>query len=166
MSSRLIVLAGVAGSGKTTVGRMLARGLGWDFADADDYHSAENKARMAAGEALTDEDRDAWLGTLAGVIRGAIADRKRTALACSALSRAHRDMLRVDVGVELFLIHVPEEEIVRRLRNRTGHFFNPVLIRSQFEALEPPSGDERATVIDGNRPPEQIVEDIRSCIGP
>jgi gluconokinase len=81
-------------------------------------------------------------------------------LACSALSRAHREALRVDPGVEIFLIHVPEEEIIRRLRGRTGHFFNPALVRSQFVALEMPADEERTTVIDGNRHVEKIVEDI------
>lgn len=163
MRPRVIVLAGVAGSGKTTIGRMLARGLGWDFADADDYHSAENKARMAAGEPLTDDDRDAWLDTLAGVIRKAIADRKPLALACSALRRAHRDRLRVDACVEFFLIDVREEEIERRLRRRKNHFFNPALSHSQFEVLDMPSGEEQATVIDGNRSPEEVVGEIRAA---
>jgi carbohydrate kinase (thermoresistant glucokinase family) len=161
MKSRFIVLAGVAASGKTTVGRMLASTLTWDFLDADEYHSPENKARMEAGTALTDDDRRPWLDLLARVITRTIADRRPAVLACSALSRAHRDELRVDPGVAIFLIHVPEEEVIRRLQGRTGHFFNPALVRSQFEALELPAADEPTTVIDGNRPPEEIVEDIR-----
>src|SRR4051812_46704554 len=116
MRSHVIVLAGGGGAGETTVGRMLGPGPGWGFVGPDDYHSAANKARMAAGEALTDDDRSEWLGRLAGVIRKAVADRRPTALACSALSRAHRDSLRVAACVEFFLIHVREEEIVRRLR--------------------------------------------------
>jgi carbohydrate kinase (thermoresistant glucokinase family) len=161
MKSRFIVLAGVAASGKTTIGRMLASTLTWDFLDADEYHSPENKARMEAGTALTDDDRRPWLELLAGVIMGAIGDRRPAVLACSALSRVHRDALRVGPGVAVLLIHVPEEEIVQRLRGRTGHFFNPALVRCQFEALEMPAADEPTTVIDGNRPPEEVVEDIR-----
>jgi gluconokinase len=161
MRPQVIVIAGVAGCGKTTVGEMLALGLGRDFADADDYHSDEHKARMKDGTGLTDEDRMPWLGRLAGLIREVVAGGRPMVLACSALSRAHRDALRVGPGVEIFLIHVPEEEIIRRLRGRTGHFFNPALVRSQFVALEMPADEERTTVIDGNRPPEEIVENIR-----
>jgi gluconokinase len=160
MRPQVIVIAGVAGCGKTTVGEMLAAGLGWDFADADDYHSEEHKARMKDGAGLTDEDRIPWLGKLASLIGEAIAGVRPMVLACSALSRAHRDALRVSTGVEIFLIHVPEEEIIRRLQGRTGHFFSPTLVRSQFEALEMPADEERTTVIDGSRPVEEIVEDI------
>jgi gluconokinase/shikimate kinase len=145
---------------------MLASTLNWDFLDGDDYHSPENKARMGAGTALTDDDRRPWLDLLAGVITGAIADRHPALLACSALGRVHRDALRVDPSVAIFLIHVPEEEIIRRLQKRTGHFFNAALVRSQFEALELPAADEPTTVIDGNRPPEEIVEDIRGRLAP
>lgn len=166
MKPNIIILAGVAGCGKTSVGRLLAPSLGWGFVDADDYHSAEHRARMEAGTALTDDDRRPWLATLAGVIATAVAEGRPTVLACSALSRAHRDSLRVGPSVEIFLIHVPEEEIVRRLRGRTGHFFGPGLVRSQFEALEMPAADERSTVIDGDRPPERVVEDIVGRVEP
>jgi carbohydrate kinase (thermoresistant glucokinase family) len=160
MRPQVIVIAGVAGCGKTTVGEMLARGLGWDFADADDYHSDEHQARMRDGTGLTDEDRIPWLDRLAGLISETVAGERLMVLACSALSRAHRSALRVDPCVEIFLIHVPEEEIIRRLQGRTGHFFNPALASSQFEALEMPSDEEPTTVIDGNRPVGEIVEDI------
>jgi gluconokinase len=165
MKPQVIVIAGVAGCGKTTVGEMLASRWRWDFVDADDYHSDEHKARMGDGTGLTDEDRIPWLGRLAGLLGEALADARTMVLACSALSRAHRDALRVDPGVEIFLIDVPEEEILRRLRGRTDHFFNPALVRSQFEALEMPADEERTTVIDGNRPLEEIVDDIRTCLG-
>jgi gluconokinase len=161
MKPHVIVIAGVAGCGKTTVGETLALRLGWDFADADDYHSDEHKARMKDGTRLTDEDRIPWLGRLACLISEAVAVGRPVVLACSALSRAHRDALRVDPSVAIFLIHVPEEEIIRRLQRRTGHFFNSALVGSQFEALELPAADEPTTVIDGNRPPEESVEDIR-----
>ena len=160
MKPQVIVIAGVAGCGKSTVGEMLALGIGWDFADADDYHSDEHKARMKDGTGLTDEDRGPWLARLGSLIGDALAGGTALVLACSALSRAHRDALRVDPGVAIFLINVPEEEIIRRLQGRTGHFFNSALVRSQFEALEMPADEERTTVIDGNRPPEEIVEDI------
>jgi gluconokinase len=161
MRPQVIVIAGVAGCGKSTAGEMLALGLGWEFADADDYHSDEHKARMRAGTGLTDEDRGPWLALLGSLISDAVAGGRPMVLACSALSRAHRDALRVDPGVAIFLIDVPEEEIFRRLQGRTGHFFNPALVRSQFEALEMPADEERTTVIDGNRPIEEIVEDIK-----
>lgn len=165
MKPHVIVIAGVAGCGKSTVGESLASHLGWDFSDADDYHSDEHKALMNKGTALTDEERGPWLGRVAGFIRAAGAGGRRVVLACSALSRAHRDALRVDPGVEIFLIDVPEEEIVRRLQGRTGHFFSPLLVRSQFEALEMPTDDEPTTVVDGNRPLGEIVEDIRGRLG-
>jgi gluconokinase len=160
MRPQVIVIAGVAGCGKTTVGEMLALCLRWDFADADDYHSDEHKARMRDGTGLTDEDRIPWLGRLTSLISDAIVAERPTVLAWSGLSRAHRDALRVGPGVELFLIDVPEEEIIRRLQGRTGHFFNPALVRSQFEALEMPVHEDQTTVIDGNRPVQEIVEDI------
>ena len=122
MARQVIVIAGVAGCGKTTVGEMLAQSLGWDFADADDYHSDEHKVRMKDGTGLTDEDRIPWLGRLTSLISAAIVAERPMVLACSGLSRAHRDALRVGPGVELFLIDVPEEEIIRRLQGRTGHF--------------------------------------------
>ncbi len=162
MKPHVIITAGVAGCGKTTVGEMLAATLGWEYADADDYHSEEHKARMNDGTGLTDEERIPWLGRVAGLIGEAVACERGMILACSALRRAHRDALRIDEGVEIFLIDVPEEEIVRRLGGRTDHFFNPALIRSQFEALEMPTDEERTTVIDGDRPPIAIVDDIRS----
>ena len=166
MKPCIIILAGVAGSGKTTIGRLLASSIAWDFLDADDFHSPENRARMRAGIALTEDDRRPWLDTLAGVARGAIADRRPTVLACSALGRAHRQALRVDPLVEIFLIHVPEERILGRLRGRADHFFNPALVRSQFAALELPAADELATVIDGDRPPGQVVADLRGRLDP
>jgi gluconokinase len=162
MRPQVIVIAGVAGCGKSTVGQVLARGLGWDFVDADAYHTAEHRARMEDGTGLTDQDRIPWLGKLGSLISQAIAGERPMVVACSGLSRAHRAALRVDPGVELFLLDVPEEEITRRLRGRTGHFFNPALVRSQFEALEMPPDEEPTTVIDGNRPLEEIVDDIRT----
>lgn len=162
MKPQVIVIAGVAGCGKTTVAEMLAATLSWDYVDADDYHSEEHKARMNKGTGLTDEDRIPWLGRIAGLIGEAVADGRPMVLACSALRRWHRATLRIDEVVEIILIDVPEEEIVRRLGGRTGHFFNPALIRNQFEALEMPTDEERATVIDGQRPPGAIVEDIRA----
>jgi gluconokinase len=161
MRPQVIVIAGVAGSGKSTVGQVLARGLGWDFVDADAYHTAEHRARMEDGTGLTDQDRIPWLGKLGSLISQAIAGERPMVLACSGLSRAHRDALRVDPGVEIFLIDVHQEEINRRLWGRTGHFFNPILVRSQFEALERPTDEEPTTVVDGNRPVEEIVDDIQ-----
>src|SRR4051812_13004798 len=98
MKPHVIVIAGVAGCGKTTVGEMLASSPGWAFVDADHYHSDEHKARMNAGMGLTDEDRIPWLGRLASLVSEAVADGRPMVLACSALSRAHRDALRVDEG--------------------------------------------------------------------
>jgi gluconokinase len=139
----ILIVAGVSGCGKSTVGALLAGQLGWKFADADAFHPDVNVAKMHAGIALTDDDREPWLRLLAAWMDTEIAAGRSAVLACSVLKRAYRDLLlegHPDAAV-VFLM-VPREELDRRLLTRTGHFFPEKLLDSQLEALEPPAPDE------------------------
>ena len=157
----VLVLAGPAGSGKTTVGRTLAERLGWAFADADAFHSAAAVGKMGRGEALTDADRAPWLGRLAHRIARAQADGAPLVLACSALRAAHRARLRAD-GVVFVWLDVPPDVLARRLAARTGHFAGPDLLASQLATAEPQSD---VTRVDATATPEQVAEAIRRAVG-
>lgn len=138
-SGLFVVVMGVAGSGKTTIGRLLAARLGWPFYDADDYHPPANIAKMSAGQPLDDADRAGWLAALAGLIAGGLAHGERGVLACSALKRAYRAALRVDEQrVRFVYLRGDFGAIQARLLAREGHFMPAALLRSQFEALEEP----------------------------
>ncbi len=148
---------GVSSSGKSTVGRQLADRLGVPFAEADDFHPAENVAKMSRGEPLTDTDRWPWLRTLAGWIHrhqdgGGV-------VTCSALKRAYRDLLREDNPATWFL-HLDGSEalITERSRRRGQHFMAPSMVRSQFADLEPLGPDEPGLVVSVEEPPARIVE--------
>ena len=155
-----LILMGVSGSGKTTVGRLLCAQLGWPFYDADDFHPPQNVAKMAKGIPLTEADRVPWLAKLSALIRDHIARDDSGILACSALSHAARAALRVD-GKRVVFVHLrgPKELIRSRLLARTDHYMPPTLLDSQFAALEDP-GDEAITIDIGPRP-EAIAVDIR-----
>jgi gluconokinase len=163
----VIVVMGVAGSGKTTVGSRLAEGLGWAFIDADDLHDAENVARMRRGAALTDEHRAPWLDGLAQVIADHIRQQRSLVLACSALSRAHRERLlsRVRPGddVGIVYLHGDRDVIHARLEGRKGHFFPGSLLDTQLEALEVPGADVTVPLlsIDAAATVDDIVASIR-----
>ncbi|MEU9083601.1 gluconokinase, GntK/IdnK-type [Streptomyces sp. NPDC048357] len=157
----VVLVTGVAGSGKTTVGLLLAERLGWAFQDADDLHTAANRARMAAGEALSDEDRRPWLAAVAAWIDRRIAAGEPAVVACSALKRAYRDQLaggRPDV--RLVHLHGSRQLIRSRLLARHGHFFPARLMDSQFADLQEPAPDEHACVVDIDQPPEGVVEAV------
>jgi gluconokinase len=160
----VLVLMGVSGSGKTTVGKSLAAELGWGFIDADDYHPAANVEKMHAGAPLTDEDRRPWLRALRRRVDEACGRGENLVLACSALKHAYQDYLERDEPecVEYVYLHGPEELIRRRLAQRKGHFMNPGLLHSQFETLEPPEGAVRVEV---SQPPEAIVAETRRKLG-
>lgn len=153
-----IVVMGVAGSGKTTVGRLLAARLGCPFYDADDYHPPANIAKMSAGRPLNDADRADWLVALGGIISGGLARGEWGVLACSALKRAYRAVLRVDEQrVRFVYLRGDYDAIQARLRAREGHFLPAALLQSQFDALEEPT---RAIHVDVGLEPDQIVAAI------
>jgi gluconokinase len=158
-----VVLMGVTGSGKTTVGKVLATELGWRFYDADDYHPPKNIEKMRRGIPLTDEDRKPWLQTLAGLIDSARDRGENIVLAWSALKHAYQEYLRHHLDVVRYVcLCGPLEVIQKRLASRTGHFMNPALLPSQFEVLEPP---EDAIRVDVTGTPDEIAGEIRRRLG-
>ena len=158
----ILVLMGVSGCGKTTIGARLAEELGWRFLDADDFHSADNIRRMAAGQPLTDHDRQPWLTRLREEIARALAAGESMTLACSALKETSRQTLAVDPDLVRFVYLRGSMELIRqRLRNRSGHFMKDDMLASQFEALEEPTD---AIVVDIDDRPGRIVEQIRDAL--
>lgn len=158
----LIVLMGVSGSGKTTVGRLLARELGWKYFEGDDYHPAASVEKMRSGIPLDDTDRRPWLEALRTVIRDCLVRNESAVLACSALKESYREFLSVDERVVFIYLKGSYELIHRRLCARGGHFMNPGLLESQFDALEEPTA---ALHVDISSSPEELVEEIRSRLG-
>jgi gluconokinase len=169
MTPSVVVIMGVAGAGKTTVGERLAESLGWQFADADAFHTPANVERMRRGEALTDADRWPWLAALRARIEEAIARREPLVLACSALRRAYRDALLPNNAppgaVRVVYLDVGREELARRLATRAGHFVSVTLLDSQLATLEPPEPDEGVISVDGERSPDDVVAAIRDALG-
>jgi gluconokinase len=154
----IIVLMGVTGAGKTTVGRLLGEGPGWTFYDADDFHSQANVEKMSGGEPLTDEDRAAWLESLEQLIRDKLRSQSNIVLACSALKASYRSHLLIDAQVRLVYLKGAHWLIQERLAERRDHFMNPSLIESQFATLEEP---RQAIILDAAASPEDIVATIR-----
>lgn len=153
------VVLGVSGSGKSTVGALLAQRLGTPFADADDFHTSEDRATMAGGRPLTDEERRPWLGRIARWMDTELATGTPAVLACSALKRAHRDFLRAGrPGVRLLYLQGSREAIAARLAGRVDHFFPAHLLESQFEQLEEPAPDEHACVVPLGGSVQETVE--------
>jgi gluconokinase len=158
----VIILMGVAGSGKTTVGEMLARRLGWPFHDADDLHPAANREKMSRGLPLTDDDRRPWLDAVRDLIEQYVATGDDAIVACSALKQSYRDRIIADAAVvKLVYLKGSFELIAARLATRHGHFFDPALLRSQFEALEEPP---TAIVENVSRDAEAIAGSICSKV--
>jgi len=160
----VIVLMGVSGSGKTTVGTRLADRLGWTFADGDDFHPPANVEKMSRGEPLTDADRWPWLRAVRDFIAERLEADAPAVVACSALKAAYREVLLEDNdGAELVYLRGDYDLIRDRMEARSDHFFDAELLDSQFEALEPPSAEE-AYVVDVDAPPDAIVHTIRDRV--
>lgn len=156
----IIILFGVAGSGKTTIGRLLSGELGWTFYDADQFQSAENIEKMRQGIPLTDEDRRPWLSELQKLIDVLLTREENAVLAWSALKKSYRRGLRLREGVRFVYLKGDPALIAERMAKRTDHYMNPILLRSQFETLE--EREENALLIDVRSTPGEIVRAIRS----
>lgn len=154
----VVIVMGVSGSGKTTVGRTLANSLGWTFADADDWHPASNRSKMRQGIPLTDGDRHPWLAALRRSIDQWLSTGESVILACSALKQSYRDMLRSDdPRVRVVYLKGSFDVIQHRLTHRPGHFMSVDLLQTQFEALEEP---QNAIVVNSDQPIEMIVKHL------
>ena len=157
----IIVLMGVSGSGKTTVGRRLAAELAWKFYEGDEYHPSENLEKMRRGIPLTDTYRTPWLESLRELIRTLLANGESAVLACSTLKEKYREYLLIDPAVVLIYLQGDYETIHARLENRAGHFMNPSLLASQFAALEEPESARRVSI---SSDPAEIVRTIRKAL--
>ncbi|HEX6590133.1 MAG TPA: gluconokinase, GntK/IdnK-type [Longimicrobiales bacterium] len=163
MTPIAVVVMGVSGVGKSTVGSVLARRLGWTFLEADDDHSPESVAAMARGEPLDDAQRDVWIAAVRDRVARHLAAGENVVLACSALRHAHRNVVR-RAGPRVEFVHLvaPRAVIERRLAERSGHFAGPGLLPSQLEDLEMPRA---ALEVDATRPVPVIVEHIIAALG-
>lgn len=157
-----IVVMGVAGSGKTTLGSLLATSLGWTYFEGDEYHPEENISKMAAGVALNDDDRLPWLHALARLIHDHRTAGHNGVLACSALKASYRRVLDAGGGVTFVFLRVTPELSRQRLKARGGHFMPAALVESQFDDLQVP---RRGLRLDASQPAHELVTQVRSALG-
>ena len=158
----VVLLMGVAGSGKTTIGRELASELGWKFADADEFHPPANVAKMSAGIPLDDADRAPWLAAIRLYIDARLEQGENAVVTCSALKEKHRTVLRGDpTAVKLVYLRGTRDVLQARINARVGHFMKPAMLDSQLAALEEPTN---AHVVDIDQSPAQIIAAIRAAL--
>ena len=158
----IAIVMGTTGSGKTTIGTLLAKRLGWEFVDADDFHPPANVEKMKHGIPLTDADREPWLGTLHDKIVQWSAEGRNVVLACSALKQSYREELRATSDVEFVYLKGSYELFSQRVLARKGHFAKQDLLASQFATLEEPTD---AITVDAAPSPEHIVTEVRRRLG-
>jgi gluconokinase len=158
-NTMILILMGVAGSGKTTIGQLLAQELRWPFYDGDDFHPPANIDKMSRGVALTDDDRVAWLASLRQLIERLLGEHQSAILACSALKQSYRhDLKGEDDEVQFVYLKGDRDLMRRRLEQRSGHFMKVNLLASQFETLEEPEG---VLTVDSACTPQAIRAAIR-----
>jgi gluconokinase len=154
----IIIVMGVLGAGKTTVGSLLARELGFEFHDADSFHSPANIEKMRQGIPLSDSDREPWLAAMHSAITLWIGENRDIVLACSALKASYRDQLVISDAVKLVYLNISFDDVLQRVRVRHGHFAGENLLKSQFADLEEPAN---ALTVDASLPPEEIVSKLQ-----
>lgn len=160
MRAPRVVVMGVSGCGKSTVGRLLAQALHVPYIEGDALHPPENVARMAAGTPLTDADRHGWLQAVAGQLGNAATEARGVVVGCSALKRSYRDLLRIAApDVRFVHLHGEPDLLRERLAARRGHYMPPSLLQSQLDTLQPPGADEHALTLDIGRPAQAMVAD-------
>jgi gluconokinase len=157
----IVVLIGVTGAGKTTVGRALAATLGWPFFDADDVHAPEDRERMRRGEALTDALRQPWLGRVRAILEGAAGRGENAVVACSALKQQYRDVLARDLPVSFVFLRADVDVLRARLQERSDHFAGVSLLDSQLATVEPPAD---ALTLDATLPIDALIATIRHTL--
>lgn len=162
----VIVLAGVSGSGKSTVGNALSAALGWPYGEADAFHPQANIDKMTRGEPLTDADRAPWLETIAAFIDGVCGRGDHAIVSCSALKRAYRETLvgRHADRVRIVLLEGVQDLIAERLAHREGHFMPPSLLRSQFATLERPNSSEGMIVVPVGGSRDEVVANVLAAL--
>lgn len=160
--AQAIIVMGVSGSGKTTIGRMLARELDWDFFDGDDFHPPKKREKMSKGIPLTDEDRVEWLNHLRELIQNHLTEGSSLVLACSALKERYREKLAANDKVRFVFLRGTYDQVEPRLKRRKGHYMPVQLLQSQFEALEEPRD---AVTVEVTHTPAEIIRLIRRGIG-
>jgi len=158
----IVIVMGVTGSGKTTVGQLLAERRGWEFADADDFHPPSNVEKIRRGLSLNDHDRKPWLQRLGRAITDWIAEGRNVVLACSALKRSYRRALEVGPEVRFVYLKGSADLIAERLRSRHGHFAGEQILAGQFADLQEPEG---AVIVEIAATPPEIVAEILQKLG-
>lgn len=158
----IVIIFGVSGAGKTTIGKLLAHELRWRFIEADDFHPAANVEKMRSGRPLTPQDRWPWLERLHEEIKRSIDVGESAVLACSALKRAYRDRLRASEGVKFVFLRGEYALVEKQLRSRRHHFMDPDLLQSQFDDLEEPESHEDVLTVQLRGTPEEVVGQIKA----